>query len=211
MAGAGKPDLTVYVIEDDEAIRVSVKAMLEAMGQSVRVYPEAKSFLKEYEAAPGRMKGCIVLDVRMPGMSGIDLQRHLNDMRSLLPIVFVTGHGDIPMAVEAVERGAVGFLTKPYRDQDLLDKVNQALALYDKRSSRLEGIREFEEALASLTPREREILERIINGQASKVIAIELDISERTVEVHRGNLFKKLKTHSLPEVTRKYLAVTGDA
>lgn len=202
-------NLTVYVVEDDEAHRLSLKAMLESVGQSVKTFADGRTFLQTYQENPAACRGCIVLDVRMPGMSGLDLQNKLNELQSLLPIIFVTGHGDIPMAVEAVGNGAVGFLTKPFREQELLDKIFQALQRFDKNQQKHAANSEFAKALATLTPRELEILERVVAGQASKVIAIELNISERTVEAHRGNLFKKLNSHSLTEVTRKFMAVKG--
>lgn len=202
-------NFTVYIVEDDEAHRSSLQAMLESVGQTVKTFADAKSFLAQFEADPAAFKGCIVLDVRMPGMSGLDLQNRLNELQSILPIIFVTGHGDIPMAVGAVEKGAVGFLTKPFREQELLDKIFLALQRFEKNLKKHEVNNEFAKALDTLTPREMEILERVVVGQASKVIAIELHISERTVEAHRGNLFKKLKSHSLTEVTRKFMAIKG--
>jgi two-component system response regulator FixJ len=209
MAKVHDKNFTVYVVEDDEAHRLSLKAMLESVGQPVKIFPDAKSFLTSYEADPDAFPGCIVLDVRMPGMSGLDLQNKLNQLQSILPIIFVTGHGDIPMAVEAVGNGALGFLTKPFREQELLDKIYQALQRFEKNHQKYAANNEFATALATLTPREMEILERVVAGQASKVIAIELTISERTVEAHRSNLFKKLNSHSLTEVTRKFMAIKG--
>lgn len=197
---------TVYVVEDDEAIRLSVQAMLDSIRQPVQTFRDARSFLDFLEQAQELDGGCIVLDVRLPGMNGMELQRKLIDLSSILPVIFVTGHGDIPMAVEAMERGAIAFLTKPYREQELLDKIFKGLEICKVRHARRREFLAFREALQALTPREKEVLGKITEGKPSKVIAHELAISERTVEVHRSNLFRKLKTYSLADITHKFLS-----
>jgi FixJ family two-component response regulator len=143
----------------------------------------------------------------MPGMNGMELQKRLNDMNSILPIIFVTGHGDVPMAVEAIQHGAVDFIQKPYREQDLLDKINKALQLDATQRADLTEKKLIQERLETLTPRETEVMDMMIEGKANKVIAIDLGISQRTVEIHRSRVMEKMNTHSLAHLVRMALAV----
>ncbi|MEC7816219.1 MAG: response regulator FixJ [Pseudomonadota bacterium] len=195
---------TVYVVEDDEAVRDSLELLLKSDGKPVKTYESANAFLKDYS---DKMAGCIVLDIRMPGMDGMELQKKLNDKHSILPIIFVTGHGDVPMAVDAMKEGAVDFIQKPYREEALLEKIEAALAQDLEQRKSLDEKQEIVRRVKSLTPREREIMDRMIAGQANKVIAIELEISQRTVEIHRSRVMHKMGTHSLAHLVRMVLSV----
>lgn len=195
---------TVYVVEDDEAVRDSLELLLKSDGKLVKTYENASVFLKDYSE---KMAGCIVLDIRMPGMDGMELQKKLNDKHSILPIIFVTGHGDVPMAVDAMKEGAVDFIQKPYREEALLEKIEAALEQDLEQRKTLDEKQEIIRRIKSLTPREHEIMDRMIEGQANKVIAIELEISQRTVEIHRSRVMHKMGTHSLAHLVRMVLSV----
>lgn len=195
---------TVYVVEDDEAVRDSLELLLRSEGLSVAPYASGNAFLAAYDDS---MAGCIVLDIRMPGLDGMGLQKALLERGAMLPIIFVTGHGDVPLAVEAMKLGAVDFIQKPYREQDLLDKIRIALEQDRKQRELLGEQHEIIRRIESLTPREREIMDRMIAGQANKVIAIELDISQRTVEIHRSRVMHKMGTHSLAHLVRMFMSV----
>lgn len=195
---------TVYVVEDDEAVRDSLELLLKSDSKPVKTYESAGSFLADYS---DQMAGCIVLDIRMPGMDGMELQKRLNDKHSILPIIFVTGHGDVPMAVDAMKEGAVDFIQKPYREEALLEKIEAALEQDREQRKSLDERQEIVRRIKSLTPREREIMDRMIAGQANKVIAIELEISQRTVEIHRSRVMHKMGTHSLAHLVRMVLSV----
>jgi len=198
---------TVYIVDDDEAVRESLSLLLESVEQANVCFASAADFLQAWTPD---MAGCLVLDIRMPSMTGLELQRKLNALHSKLPILFVTGHGDVPMAVEAMQHGAVDFIQKPYRDQELLDKINQALLLDQQQRGALRETRLLRERLASLTPREREVLDMMVEGHANKVIAIELGISQRTVEIHRARVMEKMETHSLAQLVRMGLQVKNE-
>ncbi|WP_373000097.1 response regulator FixJ [Marinobacter sp.] len=195
---------TVYVVEDDEAVRDSLELLLKSDGKPVQTYESANAFLKDYS---DKMAGCIVLDIRMPGMDGMELQKKLNEKHSILPIIFVTGHGDVPMAVDAMKEGAVDFIQKPYREEALLEKIEAALKQDLEQRKSLDEKQEIIRRIKSLTPREHEIMDRMIAGQANKVIAIELEISQRTVEIHRSRVMHKMGTHSLAHLVRMVLSV----
>lgn len=195
---------TVYVVEDDEAVRDSLELLLKSDGKPVSTYDNANAFLKDYSE---KMAGCIVLDIRMPGMDGMELQKKLNEKHSILPIIFVTGHGDVPMAVDAMKEGAVDFIQKPYREEALLQKIEAALEQDREQRKTLGEKQEILRRVKSLTPREHEIMDRMIAGQANKVIAIELEISQRTVEIHRSRVMHKMGTHSLAHLVRMILSV----
>ena len=195
---------TVYVVEDDEAVRDYLELLLKSDGKPVKTYESATAFLKDYS---DKMAGCIVLDIRMPGMDGMELQKKLNEKHSILPIIFVTGHGDVPMAVDAMKEGAVDFIQKPYREEALLEKIEAALKQDLEQRKSLDEKQEIIRRVKSLTPREHEIMDRMIAGQANKVIAIELEISQRTVEIHRSRVMHKMGTHSLAHLVRMVLSV----
>lgn len=197
----------VYIVEDDDAVRDSLALMLGSIGRKVASFASADEFLKAYSQT---MAGCIVLDIRMPGMNGMELQRKLNEQNSILPIIFVTGHGDVPMAVEAMQQGAVDFVQKPYREQELLDKINHAMQLDEENRSSLQQRQGILTRMKTLTPRERDVMLLMVDGRANKVIAIDLDISQRTVEIHRARVMEKLKASSLAYLVRMYLAVESE-
>lgn len=194
----------VYIVDDDEAVRESLALLLESMDQNCQSFNSAIDFLDTYSAD---MTGCLVLDIRMPGMNGLELQKQLNVQGSILPIIFVTGHGDVPMAVEAMQHGAVDFIQKPYREQDLLDKINMAIALDESNREALGHRHKIIEKLSMLTPREKEVMEMMVNGKANKVIAIDLGISQRTVEIHRARVMEKMATNSLAHLVKMVVAV----
>jgi FixJ family two-component response regulator len=196
----------VFIVDDDEAVRGSPKLLLKSIGLPAQTYASAQEFLASFD--PLR-PGCLVLDIRMPGMSGLELQETLNARGALLPIIFITGHGDVPMAVEAMQRGAMDFLQKPFRDQDLLDRINKALEK-DRAGRDLLGNRvRIRARMAELTPREREVLGRVTAGQANKVIAADLGLSQRTVEIYRAHVMEKMGANSLAHLVR--MVVDADA
>jgi FixJ family two-component response regulator len=190
---------TVFVVDDDEGVRDGLSLLLSTVGQHCVLYKGATEFLDDYDEGT---HGCLILDIRMPRMSGLELQKKLIDMGSKLPIIFITGHGDIPMAVQAMRRGAVDFIRKPFREHDLLDRINEALNLDDTNHQKEVGYKELDEKLQSLTEREQEVFERVADGKMNKVIAMDLGISERTVEVHRGQMMKKLGAKTLAQLVR---------
>lgn len=193
------PEALVHVIDDDEAVRVSLAFLLEMADLPTRTYDSALAFL---EVVPELQTGCIVTDVRMPGMSGLDLVNRLKILGVTLPVIVITGHADVPLAVEAMRAGVVDFLEKPFDDTTLVAAIRAALNLQVKaarQSSEREG---FEQMLATLSGREREVLQGVLAGKLNKIIAFELGISPRTVEVYRANVMSKTGAHSLSELVR---------
>lgn len=189
---------TVFVVDDDDDVRDAIRLLLKSVGLQAEVYASAADFLDAYADRPG----CAVLDIRMPGMSGLDLQKHLIEQHAILPIIFVSGHGDVPMAVEAMQHGAVNFILKPFRDQELLDLIQQALETDSENRTLLQEREAIVERINSLTDREREVMERVVDGQANKVIAIELGVSQRTVEIHRAHVMEKMQSRSIAHLVR---------
>lgn len=192
-------EATVYVVDDDPALRESLGYLLQSEGLTVRSFESARQFLTEHDRDT---RGCLVVDVRMPEMSGLQLQEYLIAEGSTLPIIIITGHGDVPMAVKALKNGALDFIEKPFADQQLLDRVHEALDVdrrrYSERAERTDLLRRLER----LTRREREVLSGVADGKANKVIAEELGLSPKTVEVHRARLMQKLEVTSLAELLR---------
>jgi two-component system, LuxR family, response regulator FixJ len=195
---------TIFVVDDDSAVRDALKLLLRSVGQAVETYGSAPEFLDAYSAD---RPGCLVLDIRMPGMSGLELQQKLNERHSILPIIFITGHGDVPMAVEAMQAGAVDFIQKPFRDQDLIDRINQALEKDNNNRAALGERNDIRRRLETLTPREREVLDLVVHGKANKVIAGDLRLSQRTVEIHRARVMEKMQASSLAHLVRMVLEV----
>ena len=189
---------TVFIVDDDQAVRDSLRMLLRSIGLQAEAFASAHEFLEAYGDRPG----CLVLDIRMPGMSGLELQDELNRRQAILPIIFITGHGDVPMAVEAMQAGAVDFLQKPFRDQDLIDRINQALERDCRNRELLRERKAIIERLATLTPREHEVLELVTQGKANKVIAGDLNVSQRTVEIHRARVMEKMRAASLAHLVR---------
>ncbi len=190
---------TVFVVDDDEGVRDGLKILLQTVGQSCEIYASAFEFLEQYD---NTKQGCLVLDIRMPRMTGLDLQEKLIELGSKLPIIFITGHGDIPMAVEAMRQGALDFIRKPFREQDLLDRINEALLVDSAMQMEREDLKAVNERVASLTKRENEIFQRVSSGEMNKVIGLDLGISERTVEAHRSQVMKKLEVKTLAQLIR---------
>jgi FixJ family two-component response regulator len=188
---------TVFVVDDDAAVRDSIQELAGSVGLQTEGYASADAFLEDFR--PQR-PGCLVLDVRMAGMSGLVLQERLNELEALIPVIVLTGHGDVPMAVQAMGNGAVDFIQKPYREQALLDSINAALARDAAARHLSSTVDDSERRLATLTDREREVLGQILSGLTSKEIARELAVSPRTVDAHRKNLLRKLGTGSVKEL-----------
>jgi FixJ family two-component response regulator len=190
---------TVFVIDDDPSVRKSLSRLLRSVGHSVETFSSAEEFLAR-EQFDGI--GCIILDVQMPGMSGMNLQAELSKAEYSMPIVFITGHGDIPMSVEAVRKGAVHFLTKPFDDNDLLRAMREAIEKDRKAKAEQAEIHDIRNRFSLLTPREYEILRYVITGMLNKQIAFQLKIAEKTVKVHRGRVMEKLRVDSVAELVR---------
>lgn len=202
-----KDDLTVFVVDDDAAVREALVLVMKSVGLAVEGYVSAEDFLS---ACDPRRSGCLVLDVRMPGMGGMALQDHLAARGSDLPIIFITGHADVRMSVRAMKGQAFEFLEKPFNDQDLLDRVHKALDLAARTRQERDATAAVAARIASLTGREREVLQGIVEGKPNKVIAVELDISEKTVESHRARLMKKMGVGSLAALIRMALKAGMD-
>jgi two-component system, LuxR family, response regulator FixJ len=192
----------VFIVDDDEAVRNSLRLLVKSVGLSVSVAKSAHEFLATYEPAH---PGCLVLDVRMPGMSGIELQQQLNLRGAVIPVIFITGHGDIPMAVEAMQQGACDFLQKPFRDQDLIDRVQRALEKDRVGRHELTQRSRIHERWETLTPREREVLTLVVSGRPNKLMAADLGLSQRTVEIHRARVMEKMAASSLAQLVRMTL------
>jgi FixJ family two-component response regulator len=189
----------VFVVDDDSSARSAIENILQSVGLRVITFGSAMEFL-EYPRSPAPC--CLVLDVRLPGMSGLEFQRELAARKITIPIIFITGHGDIPMSVEAMKAGAMEFLTKPFRGQILLDAIHKAIDLDRAARQDLSSFSELRGKLDRLTPREREVLKGVVAGLLNKQIAAELGTSERTVKIHRGNLMRKMGAESLPDLVR---------
>ncbi|WP_309643508.1 response regulator FixJ [Phenylobacterium sp.] len=196
----------VHLIDDDEAVRDSLAFLLTTAGLASRTYDSAVAFLDELASAS---PGCVVTDIRMPDMNGLELVRRLKDRGAPHPIIVITGHGDVPLAVEAMKAGVVDFLEKPFDDEALLGSIRSALAIGDQAARLGEERRKFETMLASLSPRENDVLKGVLAGKQNKVIAFELGISARTVEVYRANVMTKTAAGSLSELVRMALLAGG--
>jgi two-component system response regulator FixJ len=192
----------IHVVDDDDAVRQSLEFLLRSAKFNVKVYDSAVTFL---QSLPTLEPGCVVTDVRMPEMSGIDLLRRLKDLHIDLPVIVITGHGDVPLAVEAMKAGAADFIEKPFDDQVLLDALHTALAGRSSDTKRQAERAEIQERLGSLSARERQVLEGLVNGHANKVIAHDLGISPRTVEIYRANVMTKMNAPSLSDLVRMAL------
>jgi len=193
---------TVFVIDDDEAVRNSLRLLLKSVGLPVKTFGSATDFLPSYDE---QQPGCMVLDIRMPGMSGLELLQQLNLRGATIPVVFISGHGDIPIAVEAMQNGAFDFLQKPFRDQDLIDRVQRALERDAATRAQLKATDKIREHLATLTPREREVLELVTAGKPNKLMAADLGVSQRTIEIHRARVMEKMQARSLAQLVRMVL------
>ena len=198
---------TVFVVDDDEGVRNSLRFLLKSVGLATRALASASEFLETYKP---NQPGCLVLDVRMPGMSGLELQQQLNLRGAVIPVIFITGHGDIPMAVEAMQQGAFDFLQKPFRDQDLIDRIQRALERDARSRSALDEHVRIRARLDSLTPREREVMALMTRGKPNKIMAAELGVSQRTVEIHRARVMEKSGAASLAQLVRMVMDLEAE-
>jgi FixJ family two-component response regulator len=200
------PTPTVFIVDDDEAVRSALRLLMKSVGHAAASFESAQEFLSRYST---QQPGCLVLDVRMPGMNGMELQEELNRRGAIIPVIFISGHGDIPMAVEAMQHGAFDFLQKPFKDQDLLDRVTRALAADASARAQLLQVENTRTLLATLTPREREVLDMVVSGKPNKIMAADLNLSQRTVEVHRARVMEKMHARSLAQLVRMMMTLDG--
>ena len=202
MAAQSTQKPTVFIVDDDAAIRFAMQALMDSVNLDHEIFASADEFLKKLtEQRPG----CLVLDIRMPGLGGLELQEELIKRGNTLPIIFITGHGDVPMAVEAMQKGAVDFIQKPFRDQELLDRIREALATDEERREEQQQHAEVTERLNRLTNREREVFDLVVTGKPNKVIAYELGVSQRTVEIHRARVMEKMQARSLADLVKMHM------
>jgi RNA polymerase sigma factor (sigma-70 family) len=194
-----RPESRVFVVEDDPSMRNALKNLLRSVGLESQSYASAQEFL---DAEKPDVPSCLILDVRLPGMSGLDLQKELASADIQIPVIFITAHGDIPMSVRAMKAGAVEFLPKPFRDQDLLDAIQASLTQDRDRRHRDREIAVLQKRLQELTPRERQVFPLVVSGRSNKEIAGQIGVSEITVKVHRGNLMRKMQATSFAELLR---------
>lgn len=187
------------VVDDDSGVRNAMRSLLKSVGLACQLHPSAQEFLATYNPS---QPGCLVLDIRMPGMSGLELQQALNVRGATIPVIFMTGHGDIPMAVEAMQHGAFDFLQKPFRDQDLLDRIQKAIVRDTQLRQSLGEVTRIRAHLESLTEREREVMDLMVLGKQNKMIAQELGVSPRTIEIHRARVMEKMNVQSIAELVR---------
>ena len=202
-----KSDVTVFIVDDDAEVREAIQLLMESVGLNVELYTSAQSFLEAFD--PMRA-GCLVLDIRMPGISGLELQARLGAESICPPIVIITGHGDVPMAVKAVHAGAVDFIEKPFNDQHLLDSVHRALEVDSRQRGEVSHLHEIRGRFERLTPREREVMDLVVAGIRNKVIASQLGVSQSTVEVHRSRVMDKMEARTLSDLMRMIFVLEND-
>lgn len=207
MAERKESTANVFIVDDDDAVRESLEFLMKSINQPAESFSSAQAFLEAFN--PDK-PGCLLLDIRMPGMSGLELQEKLKAMDAGIPIIFITGHGDVPMAVKAIQEGAADFIQKPFRDQELIDRIREVLAEdVGVRNERLHR-HEILERMGTLTEREKEVMEQVVAGKANKVVAIDLNVSQRTVEIHRANVMEKMKAKSLAQLVRLVMKARGE-
>lgn len=199
---------TVFIVDDDDAVRRAMQLLMRSVGLPSETFSSADEFLERF--VPD-LAGCLVLDIRMPGLGGLELQDRLLKLRSSLPVIFITGHGDVPMAVEAMQKGAFDFIQKPFRDQELLERVNDALSVDQRRRTTDARRAEVLARLEKLTKREQEVMRLVVSGKPNKVIAFDLGVSQRTVEIHRARVMEKMQARSLADLVRMTLYVNSES
>ncbi len=193
---------TVFIVDDDEAIRHAMELLMRSVGQPCETFHSADEFLESYS---NDREGCLVLDIRMPGIGGFELQDKMKELGSTLPIIFITGHGDVPMAVEAMQNGAFDFIQKPFREQDLLDRIGLAMRADRRKRAEQQKRSDVVGRLLKLTRRERQVMDLVVTGKPNKIIAFELGVSQRTVEIHRARVMEKMQAASLADLVRMNL------
>ena len=194
----------VHIVDDDDAVRKSLNMLFQSVGVDTSLYESGDDFLAQLDESS---EGCILLDIRMPGTSGLEVQKQLHERGNRMPIIFITGHGDVPMAVEAMQLGAFDFVQKPFRDQDLMDRVSQALSQCEEQREENEQRKTIQQRYESLTPREKEVMSCVVKGQANKVIALDRNVSQRTVEIHRARVMEKMEARSLADLVRMSIQI----
>ena len=197
----------VYVVDDDDAVRRALTVLMESIGYDCVAFSSATEYLTQFEPAQA---GCLVLDIRMPEMTGLELQLALNEKGARIPIIFITGHGDVPMAVEAMKKGAFGFIPKPFRDQELVDRVNHALRRDENEREASEKRADSLRRWQTLTPRERDVCHYVVGGLSNKEVGDQLDLSERTVEIHRGRVMQKMGVRAVAQLVHKYALLPAE-
>jgi two-component system response regulator FixJ len=199
-------DATIYVVDDDDGMRRALDTLLGTVGYKTALFALPSEFLARFKADT---PGCLILDIRMPEMSGLEVQQQLNRAGAMLPVIFITGHGDVPMAVQAMKEGAFQFIQKPFRDQELLDHINHALQ-FDRDNRKDFALRaEVQRRVETLTPREKQVMDLVVEGEANKVMAIDLGLSERTVEIHRAKVMEKMGARSVAHLVKMHMTLTG--
>ena len=199
-------DATIFVVDDDDGMRRALGTLLSTVGYKTALFELPSEFLARFKADE---PGCLILDIRMPEMSGLEVQQQLNRAGAMLPVIFITGHGDVPMAVQAMKEGAFQFIQKPFRDQELLDHINHALQFDRDNRMDLALRAEVQHRVETLTPREKQVMDLVVEGQANKVMAIDLGLSERTVEIHRAKVMEKMGARSVAHLVKMNLTLTG--
>jgi two-component system, LuxR family, response regulator FixJ len=198
---------TVYVVDDSDAMRRALEMLLGTVGYKTALFSGPSEFLRQFNSdAPG----CLVLDIRMPEMSGLELQQQLNRLGAVIPVIFITGHADVPMAVQALREGASEFVQKPFRDQDLLDRIAEALRQDTENREKLAQLSEVRQRFESLSSRERQVSDMVVAGKANKVVAIDLGLSERTVEIHRARVMEKMGARSVAQLVKLNMLLSND-
>ncbi|MBV6415671.1 MAG: Response regulator protein TodT [Steroidobacteraceae bacterium] len=197
----------VYIVDDDDGMRRAMALLVTTVGYHPVAFARPGEFLARLDRS---QPGCLVLDVRMPEMSGLEVQQQLNRSGSILPVILVSGHADIPMAVQAMKAGAFDFLQKPFRDQDLLDRINAALELDAANRRSIDRLADLRHRAGKLTPREREVMTLVVDGRANKAIAIDLGLSERTVEIHRANVMAKMAATSVAHLVKMHMLLQAE-
>jgi FixJ family two-component response regulator len=198
-------DATIFVVDDDDGMRKALGTLLGTVGYKTLLFGTPTEFLARFKPDD---PGCLILDIRMPEMSGLEVQQHLNRIGAMLPVIFITGHGDVPMAVQAMKEGAYQFVQKPFRDQELLDHINHALQSDRDNRKDLALRAEVQRRLETLTPREKQVMDLVVEGEANKVMAIDLGLSERTVEIHRAKVMEKMGARSVAHLVKMHLSLS---